>query len=159
MEIDHSTPNQTILRERPLFVPSLGLVFLVVGLANLTLAFLHQDWSTRGLFGIAVSVFLGGGMFLYTSRRSEYRLHHSRREFWWTHRYLWKVRTGRFPFSEIQRVVVRQGPEANDHLFRVVLTTPDGDFPLTQAYTPNRPSHVAVRDTILDALEKTEQPV
>ena len=152
MDLDHSQRDQTIVRERPLLLPGLGLVFLVVGVIALLSIAISARWDSKAVFGACALIAMGGGLFLYTARRCEYRFDRSSRELHWVQRGLFGRREGYLPFAQIERVVLQRGPDAEDELYRVVLFTRDGEFPLSQGFDSQAAKQRAAKDAIEVAL-------
>ncbi len=152
MEIDRTDPNTTIIREKPVFVPAFTLMFVVIGLANLVLGVLNDNLDGNGIFGIGACLVIGGGLFLYSARRCEYRFDTRRREFRWVQKSLLRTRGGTFSFDDVERVIL-QRPGSEDQTHRVVLYTSHGQFPLSNAYTNNKPQLQKALAAIEEALD------
>lgn len=152
MRLDTSQPDVTVVEYRPVFVPGFCLFFAVVGLVLLARTSLEGDWGRERAFEIGVSLVLGGGGFLVSARRDTYRFDRRARELSWTRRGVLRTTRGTVPFDAIERVVVHRGPEADDHLWRVVLDTRAGTFPLQNAFTADEARQRAAATAIEDAL-------
>ena len=134
MQIDQTTSGVTIIRDRPWFVPGFGLLFLLVGSSVLVRRTMGGSWTQNDVVGVIISITLGGGLFLYTCRRSEFRFDTLARQLSWKIRTLWGESNGVIPFDAIERVALHQGPEWDSTTYRVVLYTP-GLFPLSNGFT------------------------
>jgi hypothetical protein len=152
MDVDHSQRGQTIVRERPLLLPGLGLLFVVVGVVALLSNAFSGLWDPNAVFGACASIAMGGGLFLYTARRCEYHFDRFGRELHWVQRGLFGTREGWIPFAHIERVVLQRGPDAEDELYRVVLYTRDGELPLSRGFTWQAAKQRAAKDAIEVAL-------
>lgn len=155
MDVERPGPDLAIVYNRPVFVPAFGLVFVLAGLASLVNHALEGRWSTNDVFGIVVSVGLGGWLFLYTARRDVYRFDASSATLAWDRRSLWKRDRGSMPLDEIEMVFVYEGPQPNSGTYCVNLHTKTyGVLPLEKGFSAGEKRRREVKQAIDEVLER-----